>query len=236
MEPWQGPVCSRCGQPFPSGRALDAASGLCGECRGGEFRFDMARSYGLYRGPLRKAILQLKFRRQERLGKKLGGLLAATWGTLSEALHDSPALLVPVPLHRVRERERGFNQAELLARGLARALSHSWPGVPPKVECGVLCRIRATPPQTGLSTAARHENVRGGFSVTSPERVHDRVIVLVDDVMTTGATLSACASALKAADARSVLALALARATPEFPDFDLQDTGSAVDDFSSARS
>jgi len=82
----------------------------------------------------------------------------------------------------------------------------------------LLLRVRPTLPQVGLSSSARRENVRGVFSVSQPERVRDRTVVLVDDVMTTGATLSACAAALKRAGASRVLALSLGRATPQFPD------------------
>ncbi len=92
-------------------------------------------------------------------------------------------------------------------------------------------RTRPTLPQAGLSWNARWENVRGVFRVASPERVRERVVLLVDDVMTTGATLSACASALKRAGARQVLAVTLVRATPQFPDMDGGDFAEAVDEF-----
>ena len=76
LEPWNGPACSRCGLPFASERALDATEPLCADCRQGEFQFDAARSFGVYRDPLRRAILHLKFRPRERWGRRLGGLLA----------------------------------------------------------------------------------------------------------------------------------------------------------------
>jgi len=133
-------------------------------------------------------------------------------------LQGEEPLLVPVPLHRRRERVRGFNQAALLAEGLHAVLTRkSECGIPgPQMRC--LLRTRATLPQTGLGFHARQENVRGAFEVAAPKDVRDRVTVLVDDVMTSGATLSACAKALKQAGASRVLALTLARATPEFPD------------------
>jgi ComF family protein len=141
-----------------------------------------------------------------------------------------------VPLHASRQRERGFNQAELLARGLSAALEKTRGGRVPQFDAHALRRIRATPPQTGLSVSARHENVRGVFAVVRPERIGNKKIVLVDDVMTTGATLSACAQAVRAAGARSVCGLTLARATPEFPDTGLASAGAIVDDFGSGRS
>ena len=132
-----------------------------------------------------------------------------------------PALIVPVPLHPSRRRERGFNQSELLAAGLVRALGSGWWGGAASCRRACLRRKRATPPQTGLSVAARRENLRGAFEVVrARESCAQRVIVLVDDVMTTGATLSACARALKRAGAAQVMGLTLARATPQFPDLD----------------
>ena len=235
---------------------------LCGECRQEERAFDLARSYGLYAGPLRGAILQMKFRRRERVGKRLGELLAQVWTAAEEAEPLVPfqltptigqpvlprpscdrvgqgeraeivgtALVVPAPLHPSRKRERGFNQAELLARGLVRKLGRSGGKPGPRVETNCLTRIRATVPQTGLSLAARRENVQGAFAVERPERIRGRTIVLIDDVMTTGATLSACAIALKRAGASRVLALTLARAAPQFPDFSDSVPRIPVDEF-----
>lgn len=190
----------------------------CGPCRREEYEFDQARSFGPYFGSLRAIILQLKFRGRERLGKKLGELLAPAWNAVESLGKTADTVLVPVPLHHSRERERGFNQAELLARALSRKLRKEWGEQGPAVEARCLARTRATLPQTGLSPAARRENVRGVFALSSTERVRGRVVVLVDDVMTTGATLSACAAALKRAGALRVVALTLARATPQFPD------------------
>jgi predicted amidophosphoribosyltransferase len=99
-----------------------------------------------------------------------------------------------------------------------------------------LVKIRATPPQTGLSVSARHDNVRGAFAVVHPERIGNRRVVLVDDVMTTGATLSACAQALRSAGPRSICALTLARASAQFPDTAAGGGGAVVDDFGLGRS
>lgn len=218
LEPWIGPCCARCGLPFPAGQALDSVAALCGECRKDEYEFDLSRSFGVYTGYLRAAILQLKFHRRERLGRRLGELLAGIWESVRETAGSDDVVLLPVPLHRSREQERGFNQAELLARGLSGRVGRRFGVSRPAVEVRCLRRIRATLPQTGLSPQARRENVQGVFEVVSPEPVRGRVAVLVDDVMTTGFTLSACAGALKRAGALRVLALTLARATPQFPD------------------
>jgi ComF family protein len=218
LQPWDGPVCTCCGLPFSSPRTLDAVEPKCGECRSDDPAFDGARSFGLYTGNLRKAVLRAKFSGDERLGGHLGGLLAATWDGLQLEREFGSVLIVPVPLHPSRRRERGFNQSELLSAGLVRALAKRDKGSAPKIEKTCLQRKRATTPQTGLSVAARRENLRGAFEVVRPEEIRGRVIVLVDDVMTTGATLSACARTLKRAGASKVLGLTLARATPQFPD------------------
>jgi ComF family protein len=217
LQPWLGPSCERCGLPFASLQAVDFVNSLCSLCWQGEQEFDMARSYGLYAGNLRKTILHLKFHGRDYLGNRLGALLARPWEALPE--FDS-AIVVPVPLDPSRRRQRGFNQAELLARGLVRRLRKEQRFHGLQLVSGSLRRIRATLPQVGLSVSARRENVSGVFSVARPEQVRNRTVVLIDDVMTTGATLSACAAALKRAGASRVLALSLARATPQFPDLE----------------
>jgi len=211
-------VCTRCGLPFPSSHALDSSVAECGSCRNDAPAFDGARTFGVYTGPLRQVILRLKFAGDERLGVRLGALLAPTYAALPQIGALAAPLLVPVPLHTSRRRERGFNQSELLAAGLVQALKEQTGGLTPRVATAYLRRKRLTPPQTGLSVAARRENLRGAFEVVKPEKVRGCGIVLVDDVLTTGATLSACARALKRAGTLRVLGLALARATPQFPD------------------
>ncbi|HME01314.1 MAG TPA: ComF family protein [Terriglobia bacterium] len=224
LSPWTGATCEQCGEPLASDVASpttpEAGELLCGACRRGDHKFDRAASYGLYRGDLRAVILQLKFGHRERLGERLGALLVPVWLRVvpPEMVASEPPLIMPIPLHPSRQRERGFDQAQLVASGLVRALRRDPETRALRVATHCLRRTRATAPQSGLSLVARRENVRGVFAVTEPKRVRDRVVVLVDDVMTTGATLSACAASLKGAGARRVLALTLARATPEFPD------------------
>jgi competence protein ComFC len=235
LEPWEGAACACCGLPFASERALDSAPAQCAWCREEAFKFDGARSYGLHTGNLRAAILQLKFQRRERLGRKLGELLSSVWRHVEEAYPGERPVVVPVPLHPSRQRERGFNQAELLALGLSRGLARAGRVAVLRIETHCLRRTRPTAPQTGLSLRARQENVRGVFSVARPERVRERLVVLVDDVMTTGATLSACAGALKAAGAGAVFALTLARATLQFPPGATSPPVPPVDDFGLSR-
>lgn len=218
LQAWRGALCDSCGIPLASAMADSSPGWRCGECRAGAFRFDYARAYGIYADPLRKLILQVKFRRRARLGVRLGQLLEDAWKPLAERFPEGPPLLAPVPLHRSRERERDFNQAELLARGFWRTLNRTGQPAPPRLEAHLLRRTRPTPPQSGLSRNARLQNVRGSFEVADPSLVRGRSVILVDDVMTTGATASACAGALKRSGAEKVIVLTLARATPQFPD------------------
>jgi ComF family protein len=201
----------------------------CGACRNDEPGFDAARNYALYTGKLRQAVLRLKFAGDHRLGVRLGELLALPWERLPGMDGSGSPLIIPVPLHSSRRRERGFNQSELLATGLAHTLGKVKGKEAPRVETACFCRKRDTPPQTGLSVAGRRENLRGAFEVAKPATVRGRRIVLVDDVMTTGATLSACARTLKRAGAAQVMGITLARATPQFPDLSPPEADNTVD-------
>jgi competence protein ComFC len=229
FQPWTGPLCSRCGLPFVSVHALDSSVGQCSACRADLPGFDAARAFGLYSGKLRQVILRLKFAGDLRLGLRLGQLLVHTWDCLLKASDRGSALIVPVPLHPSRRRERGYNQSEVLAGGLLRALRSRTTPPAPQFAATFLRRIRPTPPQTGLRVTARRENLRGAFEVVRPNGVQGRNIVLVDDVMTTGTTLSSCAKALKHSGAGLVLGLTLARATPQFPDFGREEADNVVD-------
>jgi ComF family protein len=175
---------------------------VCGPCRRRAPGFDYARSAAVYEDVMREALHAFKFRGRRALAAPLGDLLGETPGGGLPA--GVPALLLPVPLHPRRERERGFNQAALLAGRLGR----TW-RVP--VRDDVLVRAVPTPSQTELDASARLANVRGAFRVRRPEAIAGRHVLLVDDILTTGATLSECARCLRAGGAATVGALTVAR-------------------------
>jgi ComF family protein len=175
---------------------------VCGRCRRGLPSFEAGFSLGPYEGGLRTLIHELKFRGRRRVAERLAALAAPD--AARAGLLTSGAVLVPVPLHPRRREERGFNQSELLALALGRRS-----GLP--VIADVLVRRKQTRSQTGLSAAQRRANVEGAFAVRGRGRVAGRAVVLVDDVVTTGATALACARALRDAGAREVRLLSLAR-------------------------
>ena len=189
--------CATCRTPFQNAFPLDE-SGRCRMCRSGARGFDMAYCYGAYDGPLRELIHLLKYGGMKPLARTLADHLASALPR--DQQFD---VAVAMPLHWRRRWQRGFNQSELLARPIARRR-----GIP---MVKAVRRTRATAAQAGLSNARRRENVSGAFRVGRPQRVAGRRVLLIDDVMTTGATASACALALKRGGARSVTLLALAR-------------------------
>lgn len=192
--------CLNCRTPFRNSFPLDSES-RCMLCRSGRRGFDEAFCYGAYEGTLRKLIHLFKYSGMRRLAQPLGALL-------SDALPRDRQfdLVTAVPLHWRRRWQRGFNQSELLGKAIAHAR-----GIP---TAKILRRGSATRAQAGLSNAQRRENVAGAFRAR--RRVPGLRILLIDDVMTTGATLGSCARALKKAGAKSVAVLALARVDRRF--------------------
>lgn len=198
------PFCPRCGRPFWGRAFAYPPSHLCQGCRTRPPQYVLARSAVLYErdDALRELLLLFKHGRRIALGGHLGRLMAErTEGLFGHVPVDA---VVPVPLHRARERERGFNQADILASVVARRLDR--PVLRKTVE-----RRRATPPQVGR-VRERARNVRGAFAVRKPEKIAGRSLLLVDDVLTTGATVNECAKVLMKAGAGPVLVYTLARA------------------------
>jgi ComF family protein len=193
------PICPKCGVPFVSRSVEDH---LCGQCLRREWHFGSARALGLYEGPIREAIHAFKYEGKAFLAKPLVGLLDRAYPFMDFGSYD---LLVPVPLHPKRLRERGFNQALVLARVIGRREGVSCTGF-------VLRKTRPSAPQIHLSPTEREKNVKGSFAVADPAKVRGKKVLLIDDVMTTGATVNECARGLLKAGAMGVDVFTLARA------------------------
>jgi ComF family protein len=195
IRPVVPPLCQRCG------RGLKAVgSQLCADCRSGHHAVEQIRSAVYSEGVLREAIHALKYDGITALVEPLASLMADYWSRCPMAVD----VMVPVPLHRARQRRRGFNQAALLARGLSERT-----GIP--VDEDILVRHRRTAAQVGLDADERTRNVRGAFRRVSAG-AKGRAVLVIDDVCTTGSTLEACAVALQQGGVKSVKALTLARA------------------------
>lgn len=192
-------LCQLCGLKI-EGRI--AHEFTCSACRDHPPAFDTARSAGRFGGVLREMLHQFKYGQATWLCEDLADLLQGC--VLAHVAVEEIDLVVSVPLHKQKQRDRGYNQAALLAAALALRLARPYAG-------DVLARIRDTPTQTRLHAGQRHKNVRHAFAVRGPEWVRGRTVVLVDDVMTTGATLSAVAATLKRAGAWRIWAATVAR-------------------------
>lgn len=193
------PFCDRCSQPF-TGAITDRFT--CANCHDRDLHFEAAISVYRSRGVVRKVMHEFKYGGQVHLRHVLGRWLAKT---LQDSRLQGRAFdyIVPVPLHAARERERTFNQAHLLAVLLGRA--SGWPVRP------LLQRIRYTTTQTRFDRQERMENLAGAFRLRRGADVQECRVLLIDDVLTTGSTLSECASVLRRAGALSVLAATVAR-------------------------
>lgn len=194
------PLCTRCGLVFTSREGPDH---WCGRCLNRPGAFTRARAVGIYAESLRTAIHALKFKGRTTLAGPLGRLLLAAYRQYWSA--GEIDIIAPVPLHRKRFRQRGFNQAYLLIR--------SW-GLSGEtvVVRDLLVRNRATAPQTGLDRRQRRINIKNAFAVNRSGESTGKRVLLVDDVLTTGETVEACAAVLLKDGARRVDVLTLARA------------------------
>lgn len=209
-----GPACVRCGDDLDAPEQDGPGSTLCRACRLAPPAFERAVAYAFYQDPMRAVIHALKYDLMHPAARRMGRMLAQAIALLAA---EAPAemLVVPIPLHRSRQAERGFNQARLLAAHALhalKALRTSHPQWKLTLAPAALMRLRATESQASLTTRERRLNVRGAFSVSDPELVRDRHILLIDDILTTGATARAAALALKRAGAATVWVATLARA------------------------
>ena len=201
LRPVEGPQCALCGERL----ATAFGDGLCPACRMDEPPFVRALAYGSYESGLRELIHLLKYEHVRPAAGVLGRMLGEVIQEL--AADFNTALVVPVPLHASKLRQRGFNQAEEIAKVALKQLKS------PRLQlaAGVLERRRATESQTGLTRPQRLENIRGAFCVKQAEKLRDRDVVIVDDVFTTGTTISECARVLRRAGAARVFAATVAR-------------------------
>ncbi|MFH1980528.1 MAG: phosphoribosyltransferase family protein [Pseudomonadota bacterium] len=201
--PVTAPQCSVCGIPFVQGAGIDHR---CGDCTGSTVPLERMRAAAVYQGAMVLMVRQFKYHHAVHLGAAMRPWLSAVYHR-----HWRPGavgLVVPVPLHRLRLRQRGYNQAWLLARQVfgPASMTHA-----PLLRHDVLVRLRDTPSQTGLDRDRRRRNMKGAFSVADAKVVAGKHVLVVDDVVTTGETMAACAGVLLAAGARRVDALSMAR-------------------------
>lgn len=210
MPPLSGGLCSICGERLVGPRfLLDGEADLCCDlCRRAQPPYSKAVAYGSYEGGLRELIHLLKYERVRPAANVLGRMLAEAIAELSPQLEDAKAIVVPVPLHSSKLRQRGFNQSELIARAAVKIISSR---MQLQLSSGVLERCRETQSQIGLSRHQRRENMRGAFAVTGKQQISGQTVLLVDDVMTTGTTVSECARVLLRAGASNVFVATVAR-------------------------
>ena len=214
--------CVACRMPFVNRFPLDE-NGRCALCRLGLSGFDAVYSYGSYEGALRTLIHLFKYDGVRPLAPRFGKFLA-----LALPREERFDVIVPMPLHWLRRYQRGYNQSALLAREIA----GRW-NAPVR---NLVRRSRATKPQAGLTNSKRRVNVAGAFKIRRGTRLDGMRVLLVDDVLTTGASASACARVLKRAGARHVAVLALARTDRRSALIDRQDSNAASAAAGSSRS
>jgi len=204
MQPISIGTCEICGEGLVGMVGRTAEGETCGECQESRPSFEKASAYGSYDGELRELIHLLKYDRVTPAANVLGEMLAEATAKLEP---PQPVVIVPVPLHSSKRRQRSFNQAELIARAALKrgAVRGS------ALATDLLVRTRATVSQIGLTRPQRAENIRGAFRVEHRERIAGRHVLLVDDVLTTGTTASECARVLRRAGAEKVWVATVAR-------------------------
>ncbi len=192
------PYCSCCGRVFSG----SGENHLCGDCLKSSWAFDKARSIFSYEKIIARLIHELKY------SGKTTGLETIGWLSRQTAIiddFDNPDFIIPVPLHIKRLRQRGFNQAQVLAKSI-------FPDDKKKIRTDLLIRQTDTQSQTGLSGKQRRKNLKNAFIVKNPSEITGRNILILDDVFTTGSTVNECAKALKIAECKRIEILTICRA------------------------
>jgi ComF family protein len=173
-------------------------------------------AYGVYHGELRSLVHLLKYEGMQPVARRLGALLAESLEAFASSA-DAPRqmVVIPVPMHPAKQRQRGFNHAELLASAAMAEMRRRHPGLGLQLETSLLKRVRVTVSQAGLTSHQRRQNLRGAFFAPLPGQLAGRHVLLIDDIYTTGATARACSRVLKNAGAASVRVATVARAQRE---------------------
>lgn len=192
------PVCQKCGRPLRLNAVNEA---ICSQCNENQYYFSTARAVGLYEGALREYLSELKYRYRPELGEALGKLMVE-WVKLDSGF-QKVNLIIPIPIHPLKLELRGYNQAELLAKPLQKYL-----GI--KLKNDIIIRDKLTESQNSLSKANRFSNIANAFRVINTEGLSGASVLLVDDIFTTGATVSEAARMLLRAGALTVKVLTLA--------------------------
>jgi ComF family protein len=213
IDPIRGRVCSICGERVLTPYAFADPDGVvrCPVCRRVDRPFERAVAYGSYDGGLRELIHLLKYNRVRTAADVLGRMLAEAIAPIEPYFEGdferTPVLVIPVPLYKGKNRQRGFNQAELVTKAALKHLAN--PHL--RLSCELLRRTRETRSQIGLTSHQRRENMRGAFAVSRAAEVTGREVLLIDDVYTTGTTVTECARVLRRAGASRVWVATVAR-------------------------
>lgn len=208
LHPLKGTFCAVCGEALLSPLFRDRGEALCGLCQRAHPPFGKAVAYGSYDTGLRDQIHLLKYQQIRPAAKVLGRLWSEAIRNIEAMIPDGIIAVVPVPLHRRKQKQRGFNQSELIGQSALRELAK-----PERFElcAGTLIRCHETASQIGLTRHQRRENMRGAFVVSNSHQIVGRQVLLVDDVFTTGTTVSECSRVLLRAGAAGVWVVTVAR-------------------------